>query len=165
MLKLNAQTDNQTIQVLIGLGSNIDPEINITAALNSLEELTCLMERATIWQTPAVGGGKSDYLNTAVLVETTLTLDQFKVSILSKIENNLGRIRLPDIYADRTIDLDILIYGNQIIDTELWHQPHVTIPAAEIFPDLVNPDSGESLSQAANRILLGIHFIERNDLS
>jgi 2-amino-4-hydroxy-6-hydroxymethyldihydropteridine diphosphokinase len=150
--------------VLIGLGSNIDPEKNITAALSSLEDLTCLKDRATIWQTPAVGGGESDYLNTAVLVETTLALDQFKVSILSKIENSLGRIREIDKYADRTIDLDILAFGNQIIGNELWQQPHVTIPAAEILPDLVNPDSGESLSQAAIRFLPGINFIERNDL-
>ncbi len=165
VLKLNARTDNQTKLVLIGLGSNIDPEINILFALNSLQELTCLKERATIWQTPAVGGGEADYLNTAALVETTLALDQFKISVLSKIENDLGRIRVTDKYADRTIDLDILVFGNQVIDEELWFQPHVTIPAAEIFPDLVHPDTGESLSQAANKFLPGIHFIERSDLS
>ncbi len=150
--------------VLIGLGSNIDPEINIAAALNSLQELACLKKRAAIWQTPAVGSGGSDYLNTAVLVETNLELEQFKVSVLSKIEIDLGRIRVSDIYADRTIDLDILIFGDQIIDNEIWYQPHVTIPAAEILPDFVHPDTGESLSQAANRILSGIHFIERHDL-
>lgn len=150
--------------VLIGLGSNIDPEINIAAALNALQESACLKKRATIWQTPAVGGVGSDYLNTAVLVETNLELEQFKVSILSKIENDLGRIRVSDLYADRTIDLDILIFGDQIIDNEIWYQPHVTIPAAEILPDFVHPATGESLSQAANRILPGIHFIERLDL-
>lgn len=165
VLKLNALTDNQTKLVLIGIGSNIDPEINILSALNTLHELTYLKERATIWQTPAVGGGETDYLNTAVLVETTLSLDQFKISVLSKIENELGRIRVTAKYADRTIDLDILVFGNQIINEELWFQPHVTIPAAEILPDLVHPDTGESLSQAVNRFLPGIHFIERNDLS
>ena len=150
--------------VLIGLGSNIDPEKNIAAALNSLQELVCLKKRAAIWQTPAVGSGGSDYLNTAVLVETNFELFQFKVSVLSKIENDLGRIRVSDLYADRTIDLDILIFGDQIVDNEIWYQPHVTIPAAEILPDFVHPDTGESLSQAANRILPGIHFIERHDL-
>ena len=165
MLKLNALTNNQTKLVLIGLGSNIDPEINISAALNSLQELTCLKERAAIWQTPPVGCGEADYLNTAVLVETTLALDQLKISVLSKIENDLGRIRVTDKYADRTIDLDILVFGNQIIDEELWCQPHIAIPAAEIFPDLVHPDTGESLSQAANRFLPGIDFIKRYDVS
>lgn len=164
MSKLNAQTEDPTNLVLIGLGSNINPEVNITAALKSLAILTCLKERATIWQTPAVGGGGSDYLNTAVLIETTLTLDHFKRLILSKIESELGRIRFADKYADRTIDLDILVFGDQIIDDELWLQPHVTIPAAEILPTLANPDTGESLSQAAIRFLPGIHFIERNDL-
>jgi len=165
VLKLNVQTDNQTRLVLIGLGSNIDPELNIVTALNSLQELTYLKERAAIWQTPAVGGGESDYLNTAVLVETTLALEQFKISVLSKIENDLGRIRVIDKFADRTIDLDILIFGNHIIDNELWNQPHVTIPASEILPDFINPDTGESLFQAAKRFLPGIHFIERSDLT
>ena len=150
--------------VLIALGSNIDPERNISAALTYLEHLTLLKDKASIWQTPAVGSEGSDYLNTAVLIETQLKQDQFKKTILSEIEDKLDRIRIPDKYADRTIDLDILVYGDQVIDHDLWLQPHVTIPAAEICPDLINPDTGESLSQAAIRFLPGINFVKRTDL-
>lgn len=161
---MNDLTDNQKRDVLIGIGSNVNPEQNIIAALKLLDKLTSLKHIATIWQTPAVGSEGQDYLNTAVLVETNLTPNQFKLEILTSIETDLGRTRSGNKYADRTIDLDILVYDNALIDDELWTQAHITIPAAEILPDLIEPTTGESLSQAANRILPGINFTERNDL-
>jgi 2-amino-4-hydroxy-6-hydroxymethyldihydropteridine diphosphokinase len=164
VLKLNAQNNILDNLVLIGLGSNIDPEKNLISALESLANKTCLADQANIWQTPAYGSDGPDYLNTAALVYTNLTLENFKITILSEIENELGRIRSTDKFSNRTIDLDILVFENQIVDDDLWLQPHITIPAAEILPDLLNPDSGESLAQAANRLLPGLNFIKRVDL-
>ena len=162
---MNAQTDNQSRFVLIGIGSNIDPEENIRAALKSLDELTTLKEVASIWQTPAVGSEGPDYLNTTALIETDLTPDLLKLEILTLVEKKLGRVRSNNKNEDRTIDLDILVYDNQPFDDDLWTHPHITIPASEIFPELVEPNTGESLSQAALRFLPEINFIERKDLN
>jgi len=155
---LNVLDKSTSKVVLIGLGSNLDPEKNIRSALFLLEKQLTLLGRASIWRTPPIGSSGPDYLNTAVLAETQLTLDQLKSDVLLEIEDYLGRIRVADKYADRTLDLDILIYAGRVIDNDIWTQPHLTVPAAELLPTLINQQTGETLSQAAERLLPGTQF-------
>ena len=163
--KLSAQSNHKPILALIGIGSNIEPEDNLQRSLDRLSEQVSIRQLASIWQTPAVGSDGPDYLNSAVLIESFLSLDQLKTNLLSVIEHDLGRLRSDDKSADRTIDLDILIYDGICLDDDLWIQAHVAVPAAEIFPDCANPQSGETLSQAALRLVSGEKFYKRTDLS
>ena len=163
--KLSAQSNHKPILALIGIGSNIDPEDNLQRSLDKLSEQVSIRQLASIWQTPAVGSNGPDYLNTAVLIESFLSLDQLKTHLLSGIEHELGRLRSDDKSADRTIDLDILMYDGICLDDDLWIQAHVAVPAAEIFPNCANPQSGETLSQAALRLVSGENFFKRTDLS
>lgn len=163
--KLNAPNDPALKLVLVGLGSNLDPEKNIAAALDLLDEHTSLIERSSIWQTPAVGSSGPDYLNASALIETDLGSGELKSAILGRIETELGRVRMTDKFADRTIDLDVLVYDGKVVDPELWTQAHIAVPAAEILPRLVNPLTGESLSQAADRLLPGTGILKRPDLA
>ena len=159
-----ATKGNQKL-VLVGIGSNINPENNIQRALTLLNELSYLYKRASIWQTPAVGSKGPDYLNSAAIIKTTNSQEQIKNNVLSIIEQQLDRIRSKDRYMDRTIDLDILVYDQTIIDKDLWTQAHIAAPAAQLMPDLQNPHTGEKLSRAATRLLPGTSIIERIDLS
>lgn len=164
-LKLNGLSNQKSIFALIGIGSNIDPVDNLLRALDSLSEQVSIKQLASVWQTPAVGSDSPDYLNSAVLIECILSLDHLKTRFLSRIEHDLGRLRLDNKNADRTIDLDLLIYDGTFLDDDLWTQAHVSVPAAEIFPDFVNPQSGETLKQAALRLIPGENFFKRTDLS
>jgi 2-amino-4-hydroxy-6-hydroxymethyldihydropteridine diphosphokinase len=163
--KLNGQINNPEKLVLVGLGSNLEPEKNLSRAIFLFSELAQIIKKGFIWQTPAVGSEGPDYLNTAILIKTGLPLDQFKNKVLSQIEDKLGRVRQEDRYADRTIDLDVLVFDNQVIDDELWTQPHVAVPAADVAPELKNPRTGEKISQAAARLLPGTQIFKRTDLS
>ena len=163
--KLSAQSNHKPILALIGIGSNIEPEDNLQRSLDRLSEQVSIRQLASIWQTPAAGSDGPDYLNSAVLIESFLSLDQLKTNLLSVIEHDLGRLRSDDKSADRTIDLDILMYDGICLDDDLWIQAHVAVPASEIFPDCANPQSGETLSQAALRLVSGENFYKRTDLS
>lgn len=111
-----------------------------------------------------MGSSGPDYLNSTALIRTRLSRDQIKQEIISDIENRLGRIRSADKFMDRTIDLDILIYGNQVLDYEIWSQAHLAVPASELLPGFLNHETGETLQQAAERLILEFKNIRRIDL-
>lgn len=163
--KLSGQNSQKPDLVLIGIGSNRDPEINIPKALQLLSAQVSVLQVASIWQTSAIGSDGPDYLNSAVLIESRLNLEQLKSLVLSKIEKELGRVRSTDKNADRTIDLDILIYDGTCLDEDLWCRAHVAVPAAEIYPDCINLQSGETLLQASKRLSSGEKRIKRVDLT
>ena len=152
-------------EVVISLGSNLDPEFNIPEALLYLARYVTIIRTAPIYETPAYGSEGPNYLNSAVLINTELSLALLKKEVLAPIENQLGRIRSADKYMDRTIDLDVLIFNQLVIDPELWTQAHIAVPAAQVFPDYSNPETGEKISQAAKRLLPGIDIKKRSDLS
>jgi len=131
------------------LGSNIEPEKNILLALEYLQKNCNLLEISTTWQTKAVGGDAPDFLNTAVHVNTEKEAAMLKMSCIKHIENMLGRIRFPDKNAPRTIDLDIIIFNGEILDQALFRYSHIMLPIAELLPDLIDPQSGQSLSTLA----------------
>jgi 2-amino-4-hydroxy-6-hydroxymethyldihydropteridine diphosphokinase len=161
---LNDPINPHALQVLIALGSNIKPKENIPRAVNLLQQLTKVICTSSVWQSPAVGSEGPDYLNAAVLIESSMQANEIKQSVLSRIETQLGRERTENKYADRPIDLDIILYGEQIIDQELWSMPHIAIPAAEIFPDLTNPVTGKTISQTVAEMRSGKIQIKRLDL-
>ncbi len=162
---MSGQSNQKTILALIGIGSNVNPEDNLYLALDRLSEQVSIQQLASIWQTPAVGSDGPDYLNSAVLIESFFYLYHLKNNLLSVIEHDLGRFRSDDKNANRTIDLDILMYDGACLDDDLWNQAHVAVPASEIFPACTNPRSGETLSQAALRLIPGKAFFKRTDLS
>lgn len=151
--------------VLVGLGSNLDPEFNIPEALRLLSEFVTILKSSSIYKSPAVGSSGPDYLNSAVLIETDLTMDFLRDKVLYPIETQLERIRSVDKYMDRTIDLDVLVFNQTVTDSEIWTRAHVAVPAADVLPEFINPETGEKISQAAKRLLTGINIQLHSDLS
>ena len=146
------QSRIKTKKVLLGLGSNLDPEHNIRSAIDLLKTASRVLKTASIWQSPAFGHIGPDYLNTAVLIETDLSIEDLRSTLLRPIEDQLGRIRGPEKFSDRTIDLDVLVYNKEVCDQEIWHQAHTSIPASELLPELINPDSGLTLLKTADNL-------------
>jgi 2-amino-4-hydroxy-6-hydroxymethyldihydropteridine diphosphokinase len=160
---LKDQTNNNK-ETLIGIGSNINPVENIKAAIDLLSKDVTIIRVASVWQTPAVGSQGPDYLNTAVLISDPPRLEKLKYQVLSRIEQSLGRVRTQDKNADRTIDLDVLIYLSECLDDDLWEQAHIIIPAAEILPLYSNMITGDSLSSLSEQFKRKVNFILRDDL-
>ena len=149
----------------MGLGSNIDPDCHIPEAVECLREFMDVKAVSSAWQTPAVGSDGPDYLNAVVAVETDLPPSELKQEVIQHVEELLGRVRTVNKYADRTIDIDILIIRTHTLDCEIWSQPHITIPMAEIYPELRSPDSGETLASLAKEMLELTEIHRRADIT
>ncbi|NOR90878.1 MAG: 2-amino-4-hydroxy-6-hydroxymethyldihydropteridine diphosphokinase, partial [Anaerolineales bacterium] len=144
----------------IALGSNIDPETNLPLAAARLSELGKPIAVSTVYQNPAIADEpQPDYLNVAVLIETAL--EPLKIrDKLRKIEADLGRIRTNDKDAPRTIDLDLCMLGDRVLDHELLTLPdpdllkraHLAVTTAELRPDFPHPLTGETLEEIANKL-------------
>jgi 2-amino-4-hydroxy-6-hydroxymethyldihydropteridine diphosphokinase len=153
-------------RVIISLGSNIDKEINLPLAVQLLAQKCRLLAVSPVYETIPVGLlNQPNFFNAAVLVETDLDAAQLKQQVLLPIEEKLNRVRSADKNAPRTIDLDISLFNNEIIEIDPDHRipdpdllkfPHVAVPIAAIVPDMPHPETGETLSAIARRLMEGI---------
>jgi 2-amino-4-hydroxy-6-hydroxymethyldihydropteridine diphosphokinase len=107
---------------------------------------------SSVWETPPAGGEGPNFLNAVALVYTQLSADDLKYLVLRPIEAQLGRVRTDNPYDPRSIDLDILIFDGKVVDEELWRHAHHAVPLAELIPEFVHEESGETLSQIARRL-------------
>lgn len=153
--------------VAVILGSNIDREHNIPAAVRLLAEETTVLDASTVYETSAVGShGQPGYFNAVVLLETALSPAELKDGLLADIEQRLGRRRTADKFAPRTIDLDIVTYDDEsfdyipadgrprhLPDSDLLRYPHIAVPLAELLPDQRHPETGETFGAIAERLL------------
>lgn len=147
-------------RAFIGIGSNIDPADNVRAAVHALARQTRLVGISMVYLTDALGTAKQPpYYNCVVEIETHVTPAEIKFGILRNIENSLGRRRTEDKYAPRTIDLDLIVYGDLMIDAEgirlpdpdILERPFLAIPLFELAPDLILPGFGSRISEIAAR--------------
>jgi len=132
------------------LGSNINPEINIPRALGFLEKSFQVNKVSDTWRTRAVGSKANDFLNTAVEIETGLDMINLKERCLCHIEEIMGRIREKDKNAPRTIDIDIVVFNDQILEPELFRHEHLALPLSEVLPEIVDPQTSKALIEIAN---------------
>ncbi|KAA0263195.1 2-amino-4-hydroxy-6-hydroxymethyldihydropteridine diphosphokinase [Hafnia alvei] len=142
-------------RVYIALGSNLaNPLHQVQSALNALAELpqTKLIATSSLYRTPPLGPqDQPDYLNAVVALDTDLSAENL-LDHTQKIELEHGRVRKDERWGPRTLDLDILLFGDEIINTERLTVPHYDMknrqfmlyPLAEIAPELHFP-TGESL--------------------
>lgn len=138
---------------IISLGSNISPAVNLRRAVVLLQDRADVIQVASAWETRAVGSSGPNFYNTAALLRTECSPEQLKSEVLRPVENLLGRVRTADKYAPRTIDLDPIVNGQEVLEKRLWEYAYLAVPTAEILPGLVNPATGEHLARAAQRLM------------
>ena len=92
----------------ISIGSNIDKQANITACLKKLRNLCTVKNVSSIYETSPIGNiNQESFFNVALILETSLTPEKLKSSVLIAVEKDLDRRWAEDKNAPRTIDLDI----------------------------------------------------------
>ncbi len=121
---------------VIGVGSNIEPEKNIPQVLKILNErFEIIAESRFIYTKPVRKTDQNDYINGAVLLKTNLAMNSLKDS-LKNIELLLGRKSSPDPHSPRTIDLDIIVWDDKIIDPDLNERDFLRQSVLELLPHL-----------------------------
>jgi 2-amino-4-hydroxy-6-hydroxymethyldihydropteridine diphosphokinase len=157
----------------ISIGSNIQPEKNLPQAVAALQQLGKLLCVSQVYQNPAIGSvGQDDFLNAAALINSPHPPQEIRYQ-LRMIEARLGRVRQQDKFAPRTIDLDLAILGDQIIETpefilpdpEILNRAHLAVPLAELDPTYVHPVTNELLSEIAERLRSGANLQLREDVT
>lgn len=152
-------------RAFISLGSNINPAENIRRAVALLREHAEVTELSACYETSAVGSDGPNFLNMTVALLTDLDTAGLKAQVLGPIENQLGRVRTEDKNAPRTIDLDIVVFDEQVIDEDLWRRVHLALPLSELLPDLKHPESQQPLREVAQRLLEQDAVIPRPELN
>ena len=146
---LKEMSNNQAILLL---GSNIDPAANIQKALELLNCSLQISRKSNLWKTGAVGSKGPDFLNMAVEVKTSRKADRLKTEIIASIERELKRIRTADKYAQRTIDIDIIIFNGRVLDLNIWTKLFIALPVSEIIPCLTINSTGETLIEIVEKL-------------
>ena len=141
--------------VYISVGSNIEPEANIPRGLQLLSRSIPLVGVSMFYRTPAIDRPEQpDYLNGVVVLETDRPPGRLR-ELLREIEHALGRERTGDLYAARTLDLDILLYGDAIVsgdgleipDPDITARPFLAAGLLELAPGLRLPGADMDLTQ------------------
>ena len=147
----------------VGLGANLgDRDSTLRAAVDAVgaEEGVEVVAVSTLRETEPVGVGvQPRYLNGVVALETTLAAPEL-LDLLLALEQRFGRVRVPGEHGPRTLDLDLLLHGDEVIDEPGLTVPHPRIherrfvlePLAEVAPGLVVPGHGNVES-----LLRGVH--------
>ncbi|MGE5790051.1 MAG: 2-amino-4-hydroxy-6-hydroxymethyldihydropteridine diphosphokinase [Syntrophaceae bacterium] len=163
---------NAPVIAYLGIGSNLgDPIENCRKALREIESLknVHVLRRSSLYRTEPVGDIPQDwFVNGVVEVRTTFTAPQL-LKALQWVEQALGRERRGR-WGPRIIDIDILLYGQEIIKTESLIVPHpelhkrrfVLVPINEIAPYVIHALYGISMKGLLDR-LEDDHAVERID--
>ena len=150
------------MKAYIGLGSNLgDREANIRQALQFLEQLpeTTIVRGSSLYDTEPVGvSDQPNFLNGVVQIETHLAPRQLLWNLML-IERRLGRVRTQP-WGPRVIDLDLLLYGDEVVDEDDLQVPHplmtqrsfVMVPLVEIEPLLVHPVTNQTMLSILQRL-------------
>ncbi|HEV2107474.1 MAG TPA: 2-amino-4-hydroxy-6-hydroxymethyldihydropteridine diphosphokinase [Thermomicrobiales bacterium] len=140
----------------IGLGANLGDRLaTINTALRRIAALGTALAVSPIYESEPVGyADQPPFLNCVSKLETDLLTPERLLERLLAIEHDLGRVRMfPN--APRTIDLDILLYDDRVIETAELRVPHpglherafVLIPLADLAPELVHPIIGKRVDE------------------
>jgi 2-amino-4-hydroxy-6-hydroxymethyldihydropteridine diphosphokinase len=158
--------------VLIALGSNIEPELNLPRAAARLAARMDILAASTVYESAPVGApGTPAFLNAILRVHPRLGPRTLKFELLRAVETELGRRRSADRNAPRTIDLDLVLFGDRVEsahdlrlpDPDLARFAHIAVPAADVAPDARHPVSGQTLAEIAAS--LSSTLVERPDVA
>lgn len=141
-------------RIYISVGSNINPADNVRCAVRVLREHFDDVEVSPVYESEAVGFSGSNFLNLVVGASTQLDVHAVN-ALLHQIEDEYGRDRSGPRFSSRTIDLDLLLYDQLVIDEpgleipreEIMHNAFVLWPLADIAPDTMHPQLQRTMQE------------------
>lgn len=122
-------------QAVIGVGSNINPEFNIARGRQIIAENFTVIKESDFIQTKPIGyTQQADFINGAVFIQTELSLAQLKEA-LRMMEKQMGRAKTTIKSGPRIIDLDVIIWNNEIIDEDFHTRDFLRNSVYQLIPD------------------------------
>ncbi|MDD4107514.1 MAG: 2-amino-4-hydroxy-6-hydroxymethyldihydropteridine diphosphokinase [Prolixibacteraceae bacterium] len=123
----------QTSIAIVGIGSNINAEENISKMLNLLGARVRILKVSSLVKTKPIGiTHQSDFTNGAVKIETQMQQGDFK-NLLKSIEDELGRDRNGPKFGPRTIDLDLIVWNGEVVDKEYFSRDFLKRSVEEVI--------------------------------
>jgi len=137
--------------VLLGMGSNIHPERYLLQAAKAIRCLDAEVQFSRVYQSAAVGMQGDDFLNACCLI---MNINDFTMlpAWLKGLEDQHGRDRSEGSWKPRTLDLDLLMHGDEVLDDDLYQYAHVYVPAAELIELKLPTDKLGLLTQTPLRL-------------
>ncbi|MCO6477801.1 MAG: 2-amino-4-hydroxy-6-hydroxymethyldihydropteridine diphosphokinase [Phaeodactylibacter sp.] len=124
-------------RVVVAIGSNIDPKANVKQALAWMaREFAVVKKSEFVYTEPLLYHDQPKFLNGSVLIETPLGQGEI-VTILKRIEKELGRIRTANKNGPRTIDLDVVVVNGEIVDNDVYERDFLRRAVEELLPGLL----------------------------
>ncbi|HSW51951.1 MAG TPA: 2-amino-4-hydroxy-6-hydroxymethyldihydropteridine diphosphokinase [Sulfuricaulis sp.] len=141
-------------RVYIGIGSNIDRENSIRGGVRELAAHYGSLTLSPVYESKALGFEGEDFFNLVAGFDSAESVERIK-QVLAEIESRLGRVRGVERYSARTLDLDLLLYGDTVRHDRQVDLPHPDIrryafvlrPLADIAPDWRHPETGLSCAE------------------
>lgn len=123
-------------QAVIGLGSNIDPQVNIEKARHLLRQNFRVLGESDFIRTKPVGyTQQADFINGSVYIETELTQEDL-TQRLKSLEQTLERKRSEIKAGPRTIDLDVIIFNGHVVDKDFYERDFLKKSVLQLIPNL-----------------------------
>jgi 2-amino-4-hydroxy-6-hydroxymethyldihydropteridine diphosphokinase len=157
--------------VLVAAGSNIEPVANLRRALDALARHYPSLRASRAYRNRAVGFAGEDFVNLVVAFDTDHDV-RTVIERLHEAESLCGRARDAPKWAPRSMDLDILLYGERVCDEpglvlprpDLVRRAYMLAPAAELEPGRVHPTLGVTLATLWEEFPCDSHALEAVDL-
>lgn len=158
-------------KALVAAGSNVDPVRNLRRALDSLVAHYSVLRTSRAYRNRAVGFEGEDFVNLVIAIETDDDVHAVVVR-LQEAEQLCGRARDAPKWAPRSMDLDILLYGDRVCEEpgltlprpDLVRRAYMLGPAAELEPRMRHPTLGVTLEELWHRFPREAHPLEAVDL-
>ncbi len=140
--------------VYLGIGSNIKPEIHLSLALELLKSEVKVLAISSHYRTAPLAERveQEDYINGVWKISSDLSYDELKDDVLHPIEEDCGRERSEDKYASRPIDIDIILWGDEVCqgllpDPDLFTREFLAFPLLELAPAIILPGETEAFRE------------------
>ena len=154
-------------RVFVGIGSNQQREMRIRQAVSALLGCFGSLQLSPVYNSPAYGFDGSDFLNLVAMFETDADIASV-VDDFHTIEDRLGRDRSQPKFASRPIDLDILLYGDLVLETSSFHvprreileHPFVLKPLQDLVPESRHPQTGDTYRELWQQMAPGVTRLE-----
>ncbi len=159
-------------RVYLGLGSNVDAHKNLRLGIAELRSRFGELEISSTYQNAAVGFDGADFLNLVVGLDCAMSPAEIHTEI-EAIHGLAGRARGAAKFSSRPLDIDLLLYGEQVIAESPVHVPRSDVleygfvlrPLAELAPELVHPQTGQTMASHWQQFDVSRHPLQRVEIA
>jgi 2-amino-4-hydroxy-6-hydroxymethyldihydropteridine diphosphokinase len=153
--------------IYLGLGSNVEPEMNLSRAVQELRQHYDELDASAVYRSAAIGFEGDDFLNLVVRIQSDETVAEV-VEEIERLHDLSGRVRGGNKWVARPLDIDLLLYDDLVIDepgmrvprSDVLEYSFVLRPLAELAPEFSHPVTGRTMLEHWREFDAAAHPLE-----